>query len=80
MLHTVFLIVIVVHHVLEMQGERVVKGVVSHGAFLGRRWFANKSVNEIGDFLQPDELAFKSGALFSGEVFLEPKVNVMEHG
>ncbi len=76
----VFLIMLMVFHVLEMQHQGVIKGVIRDGAVLRGGGLADEAVNEVGDGLYPDEFTLKRGALLGGEIFFEPEVNVVKHG
>jgi hypothetical protein len=37
-------------------------------------------MHEVVNLFEPDEFALEGGALFGGEIFLEPEVNVVDHG
>ena len=74
------LIVVVVLHVLEVEGQGVVEGVVRHRALLGLGGLADEAVHEVGNLLELDELTFECVALVRIEIGFEPEVNVVEHG
>ena len=54
--------------------------MVGHRARLGIGGFSGEAVGEVADLRQALEFGFEEGALFGGEVGLEPEVNVVKHG
>ena len=74
-----FLIKLVILEVLEVQDQGKIKGVVGHGAMLGGGGSADKTVLQIRNFEQLDQLFFNRGELIGSEVFFEPEVDVMNH-
>jgi hypothetical protein len=76
----ILLIVLVILEIFEMERQGVIERVIGDRSLLGRGWFPDKAVNEIGDFLEQDDLAFKGGVLFGCEILPEPEKDGVDHG
>ncbi len=70
---------LVVVQIFEMEGQREIERVVGDGALFGGRGFADKAVDEVGNFLELDQLIFENGALFGGDFLFEPEENGVNH-
>ena len=80
MLLAVLLVMLVVFQIFEMEGQRKIERVVGDQAMLGGSGFADKAVDEAGDFLELDQLIFEQGALFGGDFLFEPEEDGVDHG
>lgn len=74
-----FLIELMILQVLEVEGQRVIEGVIGHRAVLGGGRFADKSVLQIRNFEQLDQLFLKGCVLVGSEVFFEPEEDIVDH-
>ena len=77
---TVLLVEVVVGEGFEVEGACVIEGVIGDGPGFGGGGAADGGAGEVGDFGETAQFGFEEGALFRGEVFFEPEVNVVDHG
>lgn len=77
---TILLVVLVIFQIFEMKSQGEVERMIGNRTRLRGSGFANKAVDEIGDFLEFDQFIFKHEALIFRKILFEPEEDVMDHG
>jgi hypothetical protein len=58
---------------LEVEGNRIVEGMIGHGAAFGGGWSADVAAVDVRNLGKPTNLAIEERSLWRGEILAKPE-------